>query len=233
MAVAITPAPAAAIKGETALVDDPKAAGEPFLQRWARRKAEADSPAAEESAAAATDIQTESVSGAPLAPRDVSPDVSPDGEEPEIDLASLPDVDSLDESSDFSVFMQNGIPEELQKRALHKLWRLDPSFGHIDGLLDYGEDYTGNGLADEVVNTIYKVGKGMMTDEEEAAEIAAAGDGDAEPDEDAAGDVALAPSAGTPEASLDPIDDTAPGGATTEKPAVTLAVTPADGNHET
>lgn len=156
------------------MADDAKTPDEPFLQRWARRKADvagAD-PADEEPV-----IETASPAGA--APAPAAPDS--DAEEPEIDLAALPDVESLDESSDFSVFMQNGIPEELRTRALQRLWRLDPSFGHIDGLLEYGEDFTGTGLAAEVVNTAYKVGKGMMseeTDPTDAETVAAPTDDD-------------------------------------------------------
>lgn len=146
------------------MADDKNGPDEPFLQRWARRKAEAAAPVAD---TAPPDVETASLENA-------SPVPAQAGDEDEassIDLSTLPDIDSLDETSDFSVFMQDGIPDALRTRALNRLWRLDPSFGHVDGLLEYGEDFTGTGLAAEAVNTIYKVGKGMLSDEGDDAAV--------------------------------------------------------------
>jgi hypothetical protein len=181
---------------ETALADDRKTE-EPFLQRWARRKADAAKPAAEQAPSETpgpetpgVDTKTTQTASLPQTPEAQPADKRSETEE--IDLSTLPDIESLDVDSDFSVFMQNGVPEALQQRALQKLWRLDPAFGHIDGLLEYGEDFTGGGLVAEAVNTIYKVGKGMRTDEEEKAESEAAEDVAAAGAEDAAEDVAEA-----------------------------------------
>ena len=52
----------------------------------------------------------------------------------------LPTIESLDKDSDFAQFMQQGVPEELKRLALRKLWRISP--GVIDGLDDYDEDYS-------------------------------------------------------------------------------------------
>lgn len=151
------------------MADDRKGDGEPFLKRWARRKAASADPATAEADSAPTAANIASAE-----PEGALPAAAPDddADAADTDLAALPDIDSLDETSDFSVFMGNGIPEELQRRALQKLWRLDPAFSHIDGLLEYGEDFTGSGLAAEAVNTLYKVGKGMRseTDEPETAD---------------------------------------------------------------
>ena len=153
---------------------------EPFLQRWARRKADAVNATADDTQPDTPGVDTASLQHPSPAP---ATETSSDGDE--IDLSTLPDIDSMNAESDFSVFMQNGIPDELRKRALQRLWRLDPAFGHIDGLLEYGEDYSGNGLVAEAVNTIYKVGKGMITDEEEEAERIAAAEAEAEVDAEA------------------------------------------------
>jgi hypothetical protein len=189
---AVRTAPAAGAQAEraTALADD-RNPDEPFIQRWARRKADAAQVETEDRSAEDAPIETASVEGAPPARADdQNPADGKTDDAPEIDPSTLPDVDSLEADSDFSVFMQNGVPEELQKRALQRLWRLDPSFGHIDGLLEYGEDFTGNGLVAEAVNTVYKVGKGMVSDdaevepvlpEEDETPLAASDDG---PDED-------------------------------------------------
>jgi len=93
-----------------------------------------------------------------------------DPEQSEI-VEQLPDIDSLDESADFTVFLKEGVPEELRKRALRKLWRLNPVFANLDGLNDYDEDFTATAL--EGVKTLYQVGKGMVLPEEPAREAAA------------------------------------------------------------
>jgi len=226
-------ATAEATERATALAEDKHPGGnsgedEPFLQRWSRRKADAAKPAVDDADpdTADADVQTASLGNAPLTR---TGDKGADGEEAtEIDLSALPDLDSLGADSDFSVFMQNGIPEELQKRALQKLWQLDPSFGHIDGLLEYGEDFTGTGLATEVVNTIYRVGKGMRTDDE--IEAAAAAGTEAEAETETATDTDVAATSPEPaedepaepaeqpdEAAPDPDDDTTAEHQTAEK----------------
>src|SRR3546814_8004411 len=52
--------------------------------------------------------------------------------------------------------------------ALQRLWRLDPVFANLDGLLEYGEDYTDAATVVENLKTAYRVGRGFMTDEEVA-----------------------------------------------------------------
>ena len=73
----------------------------------------------------------------------------------------LPDIDSLDADSDFSPFLSGDVPEALQRLALRKLWRLDPVFANLDGLVDYGEDFTDAATVMEGMRTAYKVGKGF------------------------------------------------------------------------
>jgi len=77
---------------------------------------------------------------------------------------NLPDPDSLETGDDIAGFMQATIPERLRRRALRKLWTLNPVLANVDGLVDYGEDFTGKGVAGEVIETIYKVGRGMLGD---------------------------------------------------------------------
>lgn len=143
---------------------------EGFLSRWARRKAEEgeapDEPAAEDAASTAPDAEAgaEEGDGKTAAER-----------EAEV-VAALPDIDSLDETSDFAQFMQSGVPAALQRQALRKLWRVNPVFSFLDGMAEYDEDYTLATSALTEVKTIYQVGKGMVLPEEEAAEEEAAAD---------------------------------------------------------
>ncbi len=82
------------------------------------------------------------------------------GEE-ETAALDLPDIEALDKDSDFTVFMKEGVPEELKKLALRKLWRSDPVFAVIDGLDDYDEDYrTAFVVAENLAKKLEKSGKG-------------------------------------------------------------------------
>ncbi len=101
--------------------------GENFIGRWSRRKqAErdaVDAPATED------------------APEPEHEATAEDGDDAAIDPADLPDIDGLGKDSDFTVFMQNGVPEALRNRALRKLWTTDPVLANLDGLNDYDEDF--------------------------------------------------------------------------------------------
>jgi len=55
--------------------------------------------------------------------------------------ADMPDIESLDENSDFSGFMSTGVSDELRNLALRKLFKA-PVFNIRDGLDEYDEDYT-------------------------------------------------------------------------------------------
>ncbi len=113
-----------------------------FLGRWSRLKAESESPAvpvvddsgsvAQVADAAATEV-VEAVSAAP--------DGSSIAEPRALTDADMPDVDSLDEGSDFSGFLSEKISEQLRRKALNKLFHL-PEFNIRDGLNEYDEDYS-------------------------------------------------------------------------------------------
>jgi len=134
-------------------------ADEGFLQRWSRRKAEARAPqpepAPEEAPQRDPPALLESSESAVDAPARDDPDAA-------VDLATLPDIESLTYESDFTVFLRKGVPPELRKRALQRLWRSSPTLANLDGLVEYGGDYTQIGTAKQVVRTAYQVGRGML-----------------------------------------------------------------------
>jgi hypothetical protein len=137
-----------------------------FLSRWSRRKRDPrseDEPAdlAEQSAAVPAAAADPSDPRDPADPEDGGDDAVGD---PEV-VAKLPDIESLDETSDFAPFMAKGVPEILRRRALRKLWRLNPLFANLDGLNDYDEDFTDAANVLSEIKTIYKVGKGMVSEE--------------------------------------------------------------------
>ena len=73
----------------------------------------------------------------------------------------LPDPDSLAEGDDFSVFLKRTVPERIRVRALRRLWTTNPVLANLDGLIDYGEDFTDAATVIENLQTAYRVGEGM------------------------------------------------------------------------
>ncbi len=74
----------------------------------------------------------------------------------------LPDPDTLNQGDDFSAFMAKAVPERIKRRALRKLWLSNPALANLDGLVDYGEDFTDSAMVVENLQTAYQVGKGML-----------------------------------------------------------------------
>ncbi len=81
----------------------------------------------------------------------------------------LPDPDTLKPGDDIRGFMGKAVPDRLRRRALRQLWKLNPVLANVDGLVDYGEDFTDSALVVENLQTAYQVGKGMLAHVEEMA----------------------------------------------------------------
>jgi len=81
----------------------------------------------------------------------------------------LPDPDTLEPGDDFGAFMARAVPERLRRRALRRLWLSNPALANLDGLVDYGEDYTNSATVIENLQTAYQVGQGMVARVEELA----------------------------------------------------------------
>lgn len=87
---------------------------------------------------------------------------------------NLPDPDTLQAGDDVRAFMAKAVPERLRRRALRQLWKLNPVLANVDGLVDYGEDFTDSATVLENLQTTYQVGKGMLAHVEEMARQAEA-----------------------------------------------------------
>ena len=70
---------------------------------------------------------------------------------------------------DFAAFLKDAVPDRIKKVALRKLWTSNPILANVDGLLDYGEDFTDAAVGAGVVETTYQVGKGMLAHVQEMA----------------------------------------------------------------
>lgn len=108
---------------------------ESVLSRWSRRKLETEqlAPIAEESVP--LDIEAD-LNAADQAAAEAEAE-----EKPVLTDADMPDIESLDENSDFSGFMSAGVSDKLRNLALRKLFKA-PVFNIRDGLDEYDEDYT-------------------------------------------------------------------------------------------
>ena len=104
----------------------------------------------------------------------------------------LPDPEAVTEESGLEQFLNGkGLPGRVRQMALRRLWRLNPLFGVVDDMVEYGEDYTDAATVVEGMKTAYTVGKGyakevVEPEESEAmeddaeAEAGDAEEGDAE-----------------------------------------------------
>ena len=152
---------------------------------WARRKAavEAEAEAEKRAEAAAEAAQREQA-------------LEDKSDEEILAELELPDPDTLEEGDDFKVFLRDVVPARIRTRALRRLWRLNPVLANVDGLVDYGEDFTDSAMVVEGMQTAYQVGKGMTKHVEELARQAAEKEQAAQlanAPEDAEAEVALAP----------------------------------------
>ncbi len=107
---------------------------ESFLGRWSRLKAKSreretsDAELPEVLEAADGDAAPAVVAEAPT-----------DDQPPAVEL---PDLELLDQDSDYSAFLTPGVDAALRKRALRKLFS-SPKFNVFDGLDTYRDDFTG------------------------------------------------------------------------------------------
>jgi hypothetical protein len=129
---------------------------EPFLKRWARLKAEQSQPEPPQPA-------PEAAAPVPADSADPAAEVRPE---------DLPPIEDLTAESDFTPFLKAGVPEELKRLALRKLWRSDPVFANLDGLVEYGEDFGAAFRNPGPVATLFRLGRGMPGpgDEEDAVQ---------------------------------------------------------------
>jgi hypothetical protein len=49
------------------------------------------------------------------------------------DLATLPPIETIDAQTDITVFLQNGVPNELRLAALRRAWTVDPAIRDFKG----------------------------------------------------------------------------------------------------
>ncbi len=119
---------------------------ENFLERWSRKKVEAQhepAPAADKPDADppnSTSVDAESKQVASGQPAEASP--KPAAPKPEFDLASLPSLESITATTDIRAFLSPGVPQELTRAALRRAWLADPAIRDFVGLQENDWDFT-------------------------------------------------------------------------------------------
>ncbi len=131
-----------------------------FASRWSRRKAAvAARDAADDKAQAEASRESEAAE-------------KTDAEL--LEELGLPDPDTLAPGDDVAAFLRGAVPERLRRRALRRLWRLNPTLANVDGLVDYGGDFTDAATVPDTIATAYQVGKGIFAKLAEAESTAEA-----------------------------------------------------------
>ena len=154
---------------------------EGFLDRWSRLKETGEPPEVEASEAQVSDVAQ---------PEDAEVDERSDEEI--LEELGLPDPDNLTLGDDAAGFMSKAVPDRLRRRALRQLWRTNPVLANVDGLVEYGEDYTDSAMVVENLQTLYQVGKGMFVEPEEPEEVEDVAEDAEGENEDASADLAKA-----------------------------------------
>ena len=128
----------------------------PFLSRWSERK---------------TRVRAEELSAEEHAAESTPGQLAPGEQELEANRAAAETVDleTLTDNSDYAPFLRPGVPAALKNAALQKLWRSNPVFAVLDGLDDHFLDFRWPEKGGGVVRTAWKVGRGFLTDEDEAS----------------------------------------------------------------
>ena len=128
---------------------------------WAERRKAVEAEQAEEIARA-----LEAAEAAERAEIEALPDAEV------LERLGLPDPASVASGGDAAAFMAREVPRRIRNRALRSLWRSNPVLANLDGLNDYDDDYTGNGLAGGALKTSYEVGRGLTAHLRHVAEAA-------------------------------------------------------------
>jgi hypothetical protein len=104
-----------------------------FLERWSRKKIEAEREAAVP-APAPMEPATTDVAETPAPVQGAA--------KTEFDLAKLPSLDSIVAGTDIRAFLSPGVPKDIARAALRRAWTADPAIRDFKGLAENDWDFT-------------------------------------------------------------------------------------------
>lgn len=108
-----------------------------FLARWARRKRDAAPDTREQP-------KPEKADGG-AAPRASAASLSPGETQPLFDPAGLPPIELIVAGSDISAFLAAGVPADIARAALRRVWSSDPMIRDFVGLSENSWDFNAPG----------------------------------------------------------------------------------------
>lgn len=114
---------------------------ENFLERWSRKKAEAEHETGHAANAPAEPRHTGDPAPRPSTAAGANP-TSPAIPKAEFDIASLPSLESITKSTDIRAFFTPGVPADLTRAALRRAWATDPAIRDFVGLQENDWDFT-------------------------------------------------------------------------------------------
>jgi hypothetical protein len=115
---------------------------EPFVARWSRLKGET---VKKQKEADAAQSGPQPGAGTPAAAEQGAEGTLPNADkasEPAFDPTSLPPIESITASSDIRAFLQSGVPADLTKAALRRVWTTDPAIREFIGIAENQWDFT-------------------------------------------------------------------------------------------
>ncbi len=111
---------------------------EDFLKRWSRRKRAAEtSPESLRPESTSALPETEDAGSA----ADSATALVTTAEDGDIDLSTLPSLDSITAATDVTAFLREGVPLELSRAALRRAWVADPTIRDFVGLAENAWDF--------------------------------------------------------------------------------------------
>lgn len=139
------------------------------MSMWARRRA-----------AVAAEEQAEALARAEAARQAEDQALSERSDEELLAEAGVKAPEDLLNGEEVRAFLEKELPERLKRRALRRLWRTNPVLANLDGLNDYDDDFTDAANPGGPVQTMYVVGKGILSQVKDLVEDAE--DAQAEPE---------------------------------------------------
>jgi len=112
-------------------MSEPDDSARNFLQRWSQRKRAAEKPTPDNADLSSNDTGADS--NAPA---------QGDADPPAFDLTTLPPIESITATSDIRAFLAPGVPEELTRVALRRVWLADPAIRNFIGIAENQWDFT-------------------------------------------------------------------------------------------
>ena len=137
--------------------DDAESGGQGFLSRWSARKTQI----ARAAAVPEDYLEEQNEADGTRADQEIDEEATLSDNEL-LEKYELPDPNDINEEAGLNRFFDGKTPERLRQMALRRLWRINPFFGIVDDMVEYGEDYTDAATVIDGMQTAYQAGKGYL-----------------------------------------------------------------------